>query len=139
MPGNMMLARRIKDAVERSIQTSKCYPATGEKTLTGASGADTQGSYTELVASTSTKVKIESVAVYALSAADRYTIQISTGAAAAESVISTFSVGGGAAASFVVPVTCPEIDSSTRIACSVACVSGGSDTCKVVLNYVEIT
>jgi len=139
MPGNMMLARRIKDAVERSIQTSKCYPATGEATLTGASGANTQGNYTEMVSSTSTKVKIESVAIYALSAADRYTVQISTGAAASESVISTVSVGGASAASFVVPVTCPEVAKSTRIACSVASVGGGSDTCKVVLNYVEIT
>jgi len=139
MPGSMIIARRIKDAVERSIQSSKCYPATGEVTLTGASGANTQGDFAEMVSSTSTKVKIESVAVYALSAADRYTVQIATGAAASESVVSTFSVGGASAASFVVPVSCPEIAASTRIACSVASVSGGSDTCKVVINYVEIT
>ena len=137
MPGHMMLARRIKDAVERSIQTSKSYPATGEITLTGAAGANDQGSMVEMIASTTTRVKIESIAIYALSAADRYTVQIATGAA--DTVISTVSVGGASAASFVVPVTCPEIATSTKISCSVASVSGSGDTCKVVLNYVEIT
>ena len=107
--------------------------------MTGAGGANTQGSFVEMVASTATKVKVESIAIYALSAADRYTVQIAVGAAASEVVVSTVSAGGASAASFVIPVSCPEIAASSRIACSVASVSGGGDTCKVVLNYVEIT
>ena len=119
MPGNMMLARRIKDAVERSIQASKCYPATGEITLTGSGTANTQGAMVQMIASTTTRVKIESIAIYGLSAADRFTVQIATGAAGSEAVISTVSVGGASAASFVVPVSCPEIAASTRVSCSV--------------------
>lgn len=135
MPGNQIIALRIKDAVERSIQTSKCYPVIGEISLTTGS-ANVQGSMVEMIASTATRVKIESIAIYALSAADRFTVQIATGAA--DTVISTVSVGGASGASFVVPVTCPEITILTKISCSAASVSG-SDTCKVVINYVEIT
>jgi hypothetical protein len=138
MPGSMMIARRIKDTVEYTHAASKVAPVTGELTLTGGAGANAAGSYTEVAASLSSKVKIESICIYGLSAADRYTVDIAIGAAASETVLSSVSVGGAVAASFVVPINIPTIESGSRLAARVASVSGGGDTCKIAINYIEV-
>lgn len=138
MPGNMMLARRIKDVVENQQRQSKVFPTTGETTLTGGAGANAAGSYVEISASLGSLTKVESICIYDLSAADRYTVDIATGAVGAEAVVSSISVGGAIAASNTVPVNIDTIASGTRLACRVASVSGGSDTCKIAINYVEV-
>lgn len=133
-----MILRRIKDTVEYTHLSSKSAPTTGELTLTGAAGANTQGAYTEVAASVAANTKIESICIYGLSAADRYTVNVATGAAAAEVVVATISIGGAIAATSTVPINIPTIASGTRLACSVASVSGGGDTCKIAINYIEV-
>ena len=134
---SMMIQRRIKDTVEYTHQSSKVFPAAGEVTLTGAAGVNVQGAAVVISAALAANTKIESICIYGLSAADRYTVNISTGAGAG-TVVATVSIGGAIAATGTVPVNIPSIALGTRLVCSVASVSGGGDTCKIAINYIEV-
>lgn len=135
---SMMIARRIKDTVEYTHQSSKAVPVTGEITLTGDAAANAPGAYVVIAAALTAKTKIESICIYGLSAADRYTVDFATGAAGAEVVISSISVGGAIAASATLPVSIPVIASGARLTARVASVTGGGDTCKIAINYIEV-
>jgi len=135
---SMMIARRIKDTVEYTHQSSKAVPVTGEITLTAGAGAEAFGAYAVLAATLTAKTKIESICVYALSAADKYVIEFATGAAAAEVVISTIAIGGIIGSAVTLPVTIPVIASGTRLTARVTVPTALALTCKIAINYIEV-
>ena len=148
MPGHMMLARRIKDAViPATTGTMSSHPTgtTASPTLTtatsGEGGAGTVGAYVEIVAADgiTSEFRITSVVVSGFESATRYTITVATGVASSEVAIGTFCVTAGATTdTYVVPVSMANIPANTRVIMRSAVLTGNDQTCTVAINYVTV-
>ena len=145
MPGNMMLARRIKDAVVPATTGTMAVLPTGAtngiQLTSDGSTAGTAGSYVEVVAASgiTSDFRITSVMADSFSAATRLHITVATGTASSEVEIGTFVVGVGATATApTIPVSMANIPANTRVAMKVAAQSGTSVTCRVNINYVTV-
>ena len=145
MPGNMMLARRIKDAVVPATTGTMAVLPTGAtngiQLTSDGSTAGTAGSYVEVVAASgiTSDFRITSVMADSFSAATRLHITVATGTASSEVEIGTFIVGVGATATApTIPVSMANIPANTRVAMKVAAQSGTSVTCRVNINYVTV-
>ena len=145
MPGNMMLARRIKDAVVPATTGTMAVLPTGAtngiQLTSDGSTAGTAGSYVEVVAASgiTSDFRITSVMADSFSAATRLHVTVATGTASSEVEIGTFVVGVGATATApTIPVSMANIPANTRVAMKVAAQSGTSVTCRVNINYVTV-
>ena len=148
MPGSMMLARRIKDAVIPATTGVMASHPTGNQTsvtLTSATslegGAGTAGAYVQIVpvSTITSEFRITSVVVSAFESATRYTIEIATGLAASEVSIGSFCVEAGATThSHVVPVSMANIPANTRVIMRSAVQTGNDQTCTIAINYVTV-
>jgi len=145
MPGSMMLARRIKDAViPATTGTMATYPTgatNGIQLTSDGSSAGTFGSYVEVVAADTitSEFRITGVMVDSFSAATRVHITVATGASSSEVAIGTFCVGVGATATApMVNVSMPNIPANTRVAMKCSVQSGTGVTCRVAINYVTV-
>ena len=144
MPGNMMLARRIKDAViPATMGTMATYPTgdTASIEVDSSGTAGTAGSYTEIAAADviTSEFRITSVVVSGFESATRYTFTLGYGAAASETDLGTFSVHAGATAdAFVVPVSMPNIPANSRVAIKSSVQAGANIHCDVAINYVTV-
>ena len=148
MPGNMMLARRIKDAVvPATTGTMAVLPTGATNGIQLTSDTSTAGSltgdaaYVEVVAANAitSDFRITSIGVDSFSAATRFHIVIATGAASSETVVGTVLVMCGATADApTIPVTMPNIPANTRVSMKCAVQCGTSRTCRVNMNYVTV-
>ena len=145
MPGNMMLARRIKDAVVPATTGTMAVLPTGAtngiQLTSDGSTAGTAGSYVEVVAASgiTSDFRITSVMADSFSAATRLHITVATGTASSEVEIGTFIVGVGATATApTIPVSMANIPANTRVAMKVSAQSGTGVTCRVNINYVTV-
>ena len=145
MPGNAMLARRIKDAViPATTGTMAVHPTgatNGIQLTSDGSSAGTAGSYVEVVAASgiTSEFRITSVMVDSFSAATRLHVTVATGASSSEVEIGTFVVGVGATATApTIPVSMANIPANTRVSMKVSAQSGTGVTCRVNINYVTV-
>ena len=145
MPGSMMLARRIKDAViPATTGTMATYPTgtTASIEVDSSGTAGTAGSpMTEIAAASviTSEYRITSVVVSGFESATRYTFTLGYGTAGSETVLGTFSVAAGATTdAFVVPVSMPNIPANSRVAIQSAVLTGTNQHCDIAINYVTV-
>ena len=102
-------------------------------TLTGGAGAWAAGTYaTILAASTATnRFKVNYVIVESMSVTEPMQIDIATGGAGSEVIVTSLKV----AAAGRYPVNVIDLDKTTRISARLASKSGGADTAVVSVEY----
>jgi hypothetical protein len=150
MPGNMMLARRIKDAVVPAT-TGKMgtYPTgtTASIEVDSSGSAGTAGNYTQIVPvnTIASEIRITSVVVAGFEGTTRYTFTLSYGATSGADLgtggveLGTFSVHAGATAdAFVIPVSMANIPAKSKISIKSSVQSGANQHCDVAINYVTV-
>lgn len=145
MPGNMMLARRIKDAVIPATTGVMSVLPTGatngfQLTSDGSTAGDF-GSYVEVIAADTitSEIRITSVAVDSFSNNVRHHVTVATGDAASEVEIGTFVFTVGLTSHApLIPVSMPNIPANTRVAMKVAVQNSTGETCRVNINYVTV-
>lgn len=145
MPGNMMLARRIKDAVIPATTGKMAVLPTGAtngfQLISDGSTAGDFGSYVEVVAASgiTSEFRITSVVVDSFSDNKRLHITVATGSASSEVEIGTFVLGVGATSDApFIPVSMANIPANTRVIMKVAAQNGTSISCRVNINYVTV-
>ena len=148
MPGHMMLARRIKDAVIPATTGTMSLHPTGASaasiTLTSSATDGALGaSFHEVVAAEAitSEYRITSVVVHGFARAGRHDIFVYTGTASNEVLQGSFCVAAGATTDgFVVPVSMSNFPADTRVIMKVAHQDPSSSTraCTVAINYVTV-
>ena len=145
MPGNAMLARRIKDAIiPATTGTMSVHPTGDSITLTSsATDAALGAAFHEVVAASAitSEFRITSVVVHGFARAGRHDIYVYTGAASSEVLQGSFCVAAGATTDgFVVPVSMSNFPANTRVIMKVAHQdpSAGTRNCSVAINYVTV-